>query len=68
MVRTPHPVQVNLPTPEVADKIQMSTPVKRKKRRISASQVDRFSIIPKFEKSFTFFPEDNDFTVSTRDK
>ena len=47
--------------------IQMSTPVKRKKRRISATQVDRLSIIPKFDKSFTFFPDD-DFTVSSTDR
>ena len=40
----------------------MSTPVKRKKRRISASQVDRFSIIPRLEKSFSY-PDDDDFVV-----
>ena len=60
-------VQVNLPAVEDVHMIQMSTPVKRKKRRISATQVDRLSIIPKFDKSFTFFPDD-DFTVSSTDR
>ena len=53
------PVQVSLHSPEG---VQMSTPVKRKKRRISASQVDRLSIIPRLEKSFSY-PDDDDFVV-----
>ena len=45
--------------------MQMSTPVKKKKRRISVNPVDRLSIIPKFDKSF--YPDD-DFTVSSTDR
>ena len=39
--------------------MQMSTPVKKKKRRLSANQIDRCSIIPKF---------DDDFAVSSTDR
>ena len=60
---TPLCVQVALPSLDEPHMIQMSTPVKRKKRRISVSQVGRLSIIPKLDKSFSFFPED-DFVVS----
>lgn len=56
-------MQVVLPAAEDASTIQMSTPVKRKKRRISASQVGRLSIIPKLDKSFTF--TEDDFLVSS---
>jgi hypothetical protein len=54
--------QVSLPG--VEDEVpQMSTPVRKKRRRISApSQIARLSIIPKFEKSFAF--PDDDFVVS----
>ena len=42
----------------------MSTPIKKKKRRISAtSQPGRLSIIPKFERSFIF--PDDDFQVKS---
>ena len=56
------PLQVELPA-EDESFIQISTPLSKKRRRISGNRLERLSIIPRLDKSFTF-AEEEDFEVS----